>query len=119
MVIVKNIPLAKAISKGKHIRLLSVDVEADYQTPFACVRYAVDGVEEELGICVDLDKRVALDAPDDPAHHKEMDTAVERLIQFLRTPRADRLIKKTKGVVIGRHYRVSPRPLEFSGAHAD
>ncbi len=117
--VVKSIPLTKVIPAGKHIRLLSVDVEAEYQTPFACVRYAVDGVEEELGICVDLDKRVALDQTDDPAHQREMDVAVGRMIQYLGSAEAVRQIRKVRGAVVGRHSRVSPAPAAISGAHAD
>lgn len=110
MVRLKSIPLSKAIPAGKHIQLLSIDVDAEMMSSLGCVYYAVNGKEQELGIRVDTSKRVAFDGPDNPAYQKEMDTAINRLFKFLSTPQALKLLKKSRTTIIGRHVERTPMP---------
>jgi hypothetical protein len=119
---VKSISLRGRIPAGRHIRFLSVDVDQELRQALVCVQYAIDGVRQELGLRVDLDKRISLDSLEDAEHQAEAVRAVAALCTFLYSPKAKPLIAAAKPIVIGKHVRMSPPPLQTSrslGAYSD
>ena len=72
------------------IRFLRVEMAAGHIAPFALVRYALDGKEEELGLRLDLDKRAFLDHFDQQDVESACREAAPRIVEYLgSTPAAN------------------------------
>jgi len=57
---------------------------AQYHLPFALVRYALQGVEQEYGLRLDLDKRVFLDHFDDDEKLEQVaQNALPRIVEVV------------------------------------
>jgi hypothetical protein len=71
------------------IRFLRVEMAAGHITPFALVRYALDGAEQELGLRLDLDKRAFLDHFDRQDIESACRDTAPRIVNYLgSTPTA-------------------------------
>ena len=56
-----TIDLKDRVEGGESIEFLRAETSATMNTPFVIVWYALDGREQDLGLRLDLDKRVFLD----------------------------------------------------------
>ena len=63
---VRTVSLRHNVPKDASLKFLRVELVRGGFTPFALVRYAEAGVEQPLGLRLDLDKRAFLDHFDDP-----------------------------------------------------
>lgn len=71
---VLTVDLKGRVKGGASIEFLRAEMNGSMVTPFALIRYAVDGIEPKTGLRIDLDKRAILDRLDDP----ETDAVIER-----------------------------------------
>jgi orotate phosphoribosyltransferase len=83
---IRTIDLTSNIPGGDSIEFLRAEVsKAAYRySPFALVRYALEGVEQEYGLRIDLDKRVFIDHFDeDPKKEAVLHGAAPKIVKFL------------------------------------
>jgi hypothetical protein len=78
-------PLEDRFSIGK-TELLDVVIPME-RSPFALIRYSIDGVRQSLGLRMDLDKRVLLDHLEDENSDRALTEAVPWLIEKIVTIR--------------------------------
>ena len=69
-----TVDLKGRIEGGSSIEFLRAEMNRSMATPFALIRYAVDGVEPKNGLRIDLDKMAIFDRLGDP----EKDAVIER-----------------------------------------
>jgi hypothetical protein len=60
-----RVELRDRVDTEGSIEFLSAETSGTGYSPFAIVRYAIDGQEQDLGLRLDLDKQVFLDHFDD------------------------------------------------------
>jgi len=77
-----EIPLPDRIQPAP-IRFLRVEMAAGHVAPFALVRYALDGAEQELGLRLDLDKRAFLDHFDQQDIESACTVTAPRIVDYL------------------------------------
>lgn len=59
---VRTIDLKGYIPNGNSLEFLRAEVAVgQYRSPFALIRYALEGVEQNLGLRLDMDKRAFID----------------------------------------------------------
>jgi hypothetical protein len=71
---VRAIDLKGQIPNGASIEFIRAEVAiGQYRSPFALVRYALQGVEQDLGLRLDMDKEAFIDHFDDD----ELESAIQ------------------------------------------
>jgi hypothetical protein len=78
-----SIPLEGRVPGGAGIELLRVEMSGGEYSPFALIRYSDSGVEQPLGLRLDLDKRARLDHLDDPAKELVLERATPRIVEVV------------------------------------
>jgi len=74
--------------------------------PLVVVNYSLDGKRQDLGLRLDLGKRVFLDSPDDPELSKAVATAAPEIIRVIgetNAPRRTLRLKRFSRLVSARH----------------
>ena len=77
------IDLKEFIPGGASIELLRAEISEKYRTPFALIRYAIEGVEAEYGLRLDLGKQVFIDQLDDRERDKFFQEAAPKIVEIL------------------------------------
>jgi hypothetical protein len=87
----RSIDLKGRVPGNDAIEFLSAEVSAEYYLPFAIIRYALEGEEQEDGLRLDLDKQVFLDDHFEEQEkrkiikneHKFLKKAAPKIVEFL------------------------------------
>ena len=80
----RTIDLKGHVPSSTSIEFLCAEISAEYYTPFAIIRYSLQGEEQEDGLRLDLDKQVFLDDHFEEQEKKELlkETA-PKIVEFL------------------------------------
>jgi hypothetical protein len=65
------------------LEFLRAEMSAKYDIPFALIRYALDGKEQESGLRLDLDKQVFLDHFENAEMEEAAQKAAPLIVEFL------------------------------------
>jgi hypothetical protein len=80
----RAIDLKGRVSSGASIEFLRVEVPAgEYHGPFALIRYALHGVEQEYGLRLDMDKRVILDHFEEEELESAVQKAAPKIVEYV------------------------------------
>ncbi len=82
MIEILEIPIPSQIQPAP-IRFLRVEMAAERVAPFALVRYALDGAEQELGLRLDWDKGTFLDHFDRQDIESACTVTAPRIVDYL------------------------------------
>lgn len=99
----KTIEVGRQVPGGPNVAFVKVDMGAGPRVGLARVWYSVHGVQQKLGLRIDLDKRILLDRPEDDRYHAETDELGRRLFAFLATREAKALLDAAPSRIIGMH----------------
>jgi hypothetical protein len=94
-----TVDLRGRVPGGRSIEFLRAEMNGSMRTPFALIRYALNGKEVAEGFRIDLDKQTIFDRLGDP----ETDAVIERaapLIANLLAPAAIERDRKLEGAVL-------------------
>lgn len=81
---IRTIDLKGRIPGGASIEFLRVETPVtEHDVPFALIRYALEGVEQEYGLRMDLDKRVFIDHFEGEAKEEVIQRAAPKIVEFL------------------------------------
>ena len=94
----KTIELPDEVSPGPDLTFLRAIVFEKPRLPFAIVNYAIGGVENEMGLRLDLGKRVFVDHFENPAREEMAAATAIRIVSFLASDPEDRTpIRRAQG----------------------
>jgi hypothetical protein len=80
----RAIDLRGHIPGGAAIEFLRAEVPSgQYHGPFAVIHYALQGVEQDLGLRLDMDKQVFLDHFEDEEREEIIQKAAPEIVDFL------------------------------------
>lgn len=82
---IRTVPLKGLIPAGGPIEFLRAEMarRSGRSASFALVRYAREGIEQPLGIRIDLDKGALLDQFDDPRENGVLVRAAPRILDLV------------------------------------
>jgi len=80
---IRTINLKGHVAGGASIEFLRAEVPETHRLPFALIRYSLQGVEQEYGLRLDLDKRVFIDHFEDEEKEKTIESAAPKIVEFL------------------------------------
>lgn len=81
-----HINLKGRVKAGASIQFLRAEVNDNpRRIPFALIRYSIDGVEQDYGLRLDLDKQVILDRFEDEEKQEAVERAVPQILGILRS----------------------------------
>jgi hypothetical protein len=91
----RAIDLKGHVPNGAAIEFLRAEVPAgDYHGPFALIRYALRGVEQDLGLRLDMDKEVFLDHFEKKELEDTIQDAAPKIVEYVGSvlyPREDQI----------------------------
>ena len=90
MLTIKTVDLTGVVPTMGAIQLLRAETVngVGRYIPFALVRYARNGKEQELGVRLDLDKRAFLDRFDDDAENRSLQLAAPKIAHLIGKSRS-------------------------------
>ena len=72
------------VEGGAAVEFLHVERAAESTTPFALLRYSINGHQQKLGLRLDLDKGVILDRLNDPEKDAVLLKAAPQIFRLVR-----------------------------------
>jgi hypothetical protein len=84
---IKSIDLDQRVPDAKYVRFLRAEWWDD-RSRFVLIRYATDGKEKDLGLRLDLDKKIFLDHVSDPDTDKIVQSRVGKIWEIVAAARA-------------------------------
>jgi hypothetical protein len=81
---VRAIDLKGYIPNGASIEFLRAEVAVgEYRVPVALIRYALQGVEQDLGLRLDMDKRAFIDHFDEEELEQAAQKAIPKIVEVV------------------------------------
>jgi hypothetical protein len=80
---IRTISLQGRIAPAAGIEFLTADIADGEYSPLAVIHYSVNGIPEEYGLRIDLDKQVISDHLPDPLQERVVLEATPRLVEIL------------------------------------
>ena len=77
------IELKDSIPGGASIQFLRAEIPGGYWTPFALIRYSIEGVEPHYGLRLDLGKQVFIDYLEDEETDGFLQKVAPKIVEFL------------------------------------
>jgi len=80
---IREIDLRGRIGGNAAIKFLRAEVSKEHRLPFALIRYSLYGKEQDLGLRLDLDKRVFIDHLPDEENEGILERAAPKIVEIL------------------------------------
>lgn len=81
---IRAIDLKGHIRNGASIEFLRAELPAgEYHGPFALIRYALQGVEQDLGLRLDMDKEIFLDHFDEDELEQAARKTIPKIVEVV------------------------------------